>query len=443
MPTTTVKTIGTGGDYTTLQAWENACPADLVAADEIWQGQVKNQEFVGTSTLLTVSGQTTDATRYVELTTEAGASFVDNANKLTNALRYNASNGAAIRQGTGYGGAAAVFNTAFTRVSKLQFAATQNIDKGVTVGGASVAVDQCIMLGRHVGMEVTASSVIARNSLFISSVAPRNDSGALVVVSGSVTAYNCTGVTYSGGSPAGLSSAFRNAYATMLLRNCAGFGFPYFTRVTALSGSCSNNASDQTIAAGTANQQSLTYADQFENTTSGAADFRIKTGATLINNGADLSGVGITTDIIGTSRVGTYDIGAWEIPPLTSTITAGTLSLTASATAEWAATPEPDTGARGGGDAWRDDVVRLSRRERRLRRQEEERAARLREALERAHRAAAAAQPAQRAAISAIPSAAGMAETLDAIDRVLRDIQQRRSVVSRDDDDLAVLLSVF
>lgn len=337
MPTTTVKTIGTGGDYTTLQAWENACPADLVAADEIWQGQVKNQEFVGTSTLLTVSGQTTDATRYVELTTEAGASFVDNANKLTNALRYNASNGAAIRQGTGYGGAAAVFNTAFTRVSKLQFAATQNIDIGVTVGGASVTVDQCIMLGRHVGMAVAASSVIARNSLFISSVAPRNDSGALVVVSGSVTAYNCTGVTYSGGSPAGLSSAFRNAYATMLLRNCAGFGFPYFTRVTALSGSCSNNASDQTIAAGTANQQSLTYADQFENTTSGAADFRIKTGATLINNGADLSGVGITTDIIGTSRVGTYDIGAWEIPPLTSTITAGTLSLTASATAAWAA----------------------------------------------------------------------------------------------------------
>lgn len=150
---------------------------------------------------------------------------------------------------------------------------------------------------------------------------------------------------------------------------------------------------------------------------------------------------------------------AYRTPPLTSTITAGTLSLTASLAAEWAADPTPDTGARGGDDAWREDVVRLSRRERRLRRQDEERAGRLREALERAHRAATvgdepalavaveqaaeAAQPAQRGAIAAIPAADGMAQTLVVIESVLRDIQQRRSVVSRDDDDLAVLLSVF
>ena len=38
MPTTTTKTIGSTGDYSTLQAWEDACPANLVTADEIWRG---------------------------------------------------------------------------------------------------------------------------------------------------------------------------------------------------------------------------------------------------------------------------------------------------------------------------------------------------------------------------------------------------------------------
>lgn len=147
------------------------------------------------------------------------------------------------------------------------------------------------------------------------------------------------------------------------------------------------------------------------------------------------------------------------IPPLTSTITAVTLSLTASATAEWEATPEPDTGARGGDDARREDVARLSRRERRLRRQDDERAAQLRAALERAHRAATVgdepaladaltdatevATTAQRAEIAAIPAHDGLAERLHAVSVMLNAIQRRRDVVSRDDDDLAFLLSVF
>ena len=59
MATTVVKTIGTGGDYSTLQSWEDACPADLVSADQIWQGRVKNQEFSSASSLLNVKNPTT------------------------------------------------------------------------------------------------------------------------------------------------------------------------------------------------------------------------------------------------------------------------------------------------------------------------------------------------------------------------------------------------
>jgi hypothetical protein len=93
MPTTVTKIIGTGGDYTTIAAWLAACPANLVTADQIWQGKLKNQTF---NEAVVFSGITTDATRYIELTTDTGASFRDNASVRSNALRYNASNGAAI-----------------------------------------------------------------------------------------------------------------------------------------------------------------------------------------------------------------------------------------------------------------------------------------------------------------------------------------------------------
>ncbi len=117
MTTTTVKTIGTGGDYTTLQAWEDASPANLVTSDVVWQGQCFNQEFFSSSAgLLNVSGSTTDATRYKELTTYAGASFVDNAGVQTNALRYNASNGAGIRNSYAWGGPVSV-NESYFRIS--------------------------------------------------------------------------------------------------------------------------------------------------------------------------------------------------------------------------------------------------------------------------------------------------------------------------------------
>ena len=67
MPTTVVKSIGTTGrDYSTLQAWEDACPANLVSDDKIWKGECYNDsEFTSG---LHVSGITTDSTRYVWLT---------------------------------------------------------------------------------------------------------------------------------------------------------------------------------------------------------------------------------------------------------------------------------------------------------------------------------------------------------------------------------------
>ena len=95
----TTHSIGTTGrDYSTLQAWEDACPANLVTDGNIWRGECYNDsEFSSSGTLVTIAGITTDATHYVELTTATGHSFQDHADVRTNALKYNQSNGVGLK----------------------------------------------------------------------------------------------------------------------------------------------------------------------------------------------------------------------------------------------------------------------------------------------------------------------------------------------------------
>jgi hypothetical protein len=122
-----------------------------------------------------------------------------------------------------------------------------------------------------------------------------------------------------------------NNYTSITIKNTGIFGVSNFASVSFTG---NNNASNATIGWGTDNQASLTYADQFEepSSASGTQDYRLKTGAALVDNGADLSGSGVTTDIVGTARGATYDIGAWEVasgsPDETVTLTG--IALTAS-----------------------------------------------------------------------------------------------------------------
>lgn len=73
MPTTVVKTIrASGGDYTTLTAWEAANQGDLVAADEVRVAECYNDWPSGLDDKLVIDGSTTDATRYLMITVAAG-----------------------------------------------------------------------------------------------------------------------------------------------------------------------------------------------------------------------------------------------------------------------------------------------------------------------------------------------------------------------------------
>jgi hypothetical protein len=305
--TTVVKTIGVGGDYTTLQSWEDAAPANLVTADQVWQGQINasTDSFSGSSTLLTMSGSTSDATRYKELTTAAGASFIDNANILTNALRYSTANGCYITSSVAYA-AAVVLNEAYARARKVQVLGTNNC-YSMSLGQATVLVEQSILSSS--GATFAAASLgTLRNCLIYRTGVARTE---IMQVSPGGEIDNCTIATLT---------------ATTYVFNAAGYG------TTNIKNSCFYNASTG-LKTGTGTLAYTTCFNDlasppsgvtqaaydtstgsgFQNISTGTQDYRIKSGSAMIDVGTTLGSV--TVDIAGTSRPqgSAYDVGCWEL----------------------------------------------------------------------------------------------------------------------------------
>src|SRR3990172_5444134 len=269
MTTTVIKTIGSTGDFSTPQLWEDGAPADLTTAEKspantfsgtfvqgesltftgsgatgkflhtdnstyiiyglitgnpasgdsvagatasciltsstpddtgvIWQGQCQNQEFSGAETQVTITGSTASATAYKEFTTVAGASFRDNTNVQTNALRYNSANGCGI---TGTSDTTTTINLqeAGCRMSKIQVAATGAGARAVatTAAAASGFLDFSILegtydaTGANLGvLGVNSNTFTTRNCVIIlrTSVA---DHVVGVSDKDSIAFYNCT-----------------------------------------------------------------------------------------------------------------------------------------------------------------------------------------------------------------------------------------------------------
>lgn len=77
MPTVVTKSIGTASrDYSTVQAWVDDWPTNLVSLDQVWRGVMYNDSPF-TAGAFAGEGYTTDLTRYFELTVAAGHSFQD------------------------------------------------------------------------------------------------------------------------------------------------------------------------------------------------------------------------------------------------------------------------------------------------------------------------------------------------------------------------------
>ncbi len=309
----TISTIGTSSrNYSTVASWLAAF------ATGGWEGQCYNDsEFLVTSTIA-FSGHATSATDYIKLSAASGQGFGDNANKLTNALKYNQSNGVGIRCNTKYVDTISISEDYVTLVG-LQVSQSATGGGGgqipirATTNSQTHGVFDSLIVENTSGTGnqgvINAKEQTIKNCLLVQ----RGTSGDGIFLSYPASAgliINCTIVR-----PSDITAADNGIHSTSgswKAVNTAIFGFTNFSSGGTPTG-CSNNASDVTIGTGSANQASKTYSSQFVTTTDAARDFRAKAGADLLENATSTGAP--STDIVGTSRPqgSAYDIGCWEL----------------------------------------------------------------------------------------------------------------------------------
>lgn len=282
----------------------------------LWQGQCQNQEFAGTGTQITFIGSTAGSAAYKHLTTVPGASFRDNANAQTNALRYNASNGCGIRNS---GSTAVAVSCAedFNRMSKLQ------ISNSFTEGSALQANSQCNFDGLIIeGLKTASSATIGVASFTLDVATVRNTliiqraSGAAQIVSVGTNQdarfYSCTIVAPDDLATAPTEIFNSGASGAVTAQNCglfAGDG----TKAVKAGSATFNFTTCYSDISGTSGVTQATYSSEFQNVNDATRDFRLSVGAAQIDTGTTDS-TNAANDIVGTARpvAAAYDVGCWE-----------------------------------------------------------------------------------------------------------------------------------
>lgn len=285
----------------------------------IWQGQQQNQEFSGAATQLSISGSTASATAYPHYTTVAGASFRDHANVQTNALRYNASNGAALQATGAATTAVSLGGSQFARISNLQVSATGSNAMGLNLATTSVLAEFCLVEGTYTtsgtggaALALRGFSNTARNCVAIQ----RATAADHIVCFGTGTGclmVNCTVVAADDLATAPLFAIATAASGSMTVRNCGLFAGDTGSGVqtgTVVPTYTTNYTDTNTPPAGVTQ---VTYANEFQDVNDATRDFRLKSAASQIDSGTtDATNAAI--DIAGTARPNgaAYDVGAWE-----------------------------------------------------------------------------------------------------------------------------------
>jgi hypothetical protein len=304
MPTVVPKNVGTGGDYTSWTTWEAAKPANLVTVDQIWEGRGANQAF---NEVVTIAGSTTDATRFARMTTQTGASYLDDAGLQTNAYRFDSTKGCSISNNTAYG---IVINIGENfQMSKLQVAGTGTTTSAITMTGSFACdIDQCIVEHARTIAVVALSGSTAqiRNSLVV-----QRGTGAASILK-LASGASCYGNTLAVGT--GIThptNILEGLYGTPVVKNTAMMG----NGATLKTGG--NTPTYTTCVTDAASPPSgvtgITYSTaNFANITDSARDFKLVSGSALIDVGTtDSTNSGVSGNGV-TRSAGTYDIGSWE-----------------------------------------------------------------------------------------------------------------------------------
>jgi hypothetical protein len=315
--TTTVKTIGTGGDYTVPQLWWDAAPASLVSAQVIWEGHLFNQVHPS----LVFGGKTTSADYYPLLTTAPGASFRDNIDPHVGPLWFDETKGATLRfvSGNGY---ALRLNTPFAQVFGVQVDHTGTGWAAVYELPGGCELDSCIVASNiavPIDGGVAGLYAIVMNCLVI-----QRGADYIAKLINSVVATWCTMVRSSDGE------------GVVKCSNVTFVQFSYFTAGSSapFEGTIINQVEDASNSTAVrANWDIVPFTNANFVSTSGQFDMRLPAGSLLVNAA---SGFPLGVDIFGTPRGSEVDgihpcTGCFEyvssapvIPPET-TASGGTL----------------------------------------------------------------------------------------------------------------------
>lgn len=321
MPTDVISKVGatnspTTMDYSTLQAWEDACPSNLTTVDQRWIGECYDQgEFTGTGQMCVVAGMTVDATRYVILRCATGASFSTKAAVRTTALFYDSTKGVAIRSSIGF--SYVIQATAeYTRLYGLQIKATGSNARPVRFDGAgNQLMDSCICYNPNAGAlntAITAGTLTLVNSLFITDTNGYGYDQTIRFGNNNKNMYGCTVI-----GPATSEALIHNQYGTLTTKNCAFFRssgslavFNTGAGSTVNRTYCATDAAnlDGPTGTNTNNTGSLTLANQFENS---ASDLRAKSSGNLNVGTPDLTNTPIDISVF-TRNASVPWVGCWE-----------------------------------------------------------------------------------------------------------------------------------
>lgn len=302
-----------GGDYTTLQACLDANKKDLRAgtgSDEYFDIEIDGSWSSADTTAATTTGYTTDSTHYINIYTTATA-------------RHNGRSAAA-SGGTNYRLVVAV--TALTvTVSDLIVDGLEISSRGsayadcrgifangdAITGGCIIknnVVHDCYDTGYYaigVGIYMHRGGLVYNNIVYncgAQGLSSGGDYGA------NISFYNNTIYNYNlrNGSYPGLIVVGANNSTTNVKNNLVIAGANGGACFSIGSGTSSNNGGSDTSG----DTDNLTTSE-FVSVTGGSENLHLATGATSIDAGTSLSGV-FTVDIDGTTRSGTWDIGADE-----------------------------------------------------------------------------------------------------------------------------------
>lgn len=336
------RTIGVGAgigtpDFSSIAAWWASLPATLTeneTAQIRWASSAN--ELVTTDTSV-YGGKNFNGFR-VTIEPYPGEGFRDNPGRLTNALRYNASNGACIRANASAakclsfnmpGGSFGSFtirglqlrahnvgsyqSTCITLSSVFDNIIENNILEGSITNSALLYVDS-----NHSGA-ANANDTIVRNNVFV--VKGSGATAALLRRNGTATFYKLydnTAVNVSGSAGTSLGLIVFNSYHNFHFFNNVSIGFNEDFRMPAGSAVKLDgfNATDKTsgasgIRTSATSQYEAVGATEFENFTSGSEDLRLRNAAVkCFNTGTDT--YGLFNDIYNQLPAGPRDIGAHE-----------------------------------------------------------------------------------------------------------------------------------